>query len=76
MLMIGERLRTIRESKRLSQGDIEKRTGMLRFLHLSRRERPHGSVSIDTLPKYARHSRFRCISFSTMVMPRQRRSRG
>jgi transcriptional regulator with XRE-family HTH domain len=30
MLMIGERLRTIRESKNLSQGDIEKRTGMLR----------------------------------------------
>jgi transcriptional regulator with XRE-family HTH domain len=28
MLMIGERLRTIRESKNLSQGDIEQRTGM------------------------------------------------
>ena len=30
MLMIGERLRTIRESKNLSQGDIEQRTGMMR----------------------------------------------
>ena len=30
MLMIGERLRTIRESKNLSQGDIEKRTGLIR----------------------------------------------
>jgi transcriptional regulator with XRE-family HTH domain len=30
MLMIGERLRTIRGAKKLSQGDIEKRTGMLR----------------------------------------------
>lgn len=29
MLVIGERLRAIRESKNLSQGDIEQRTGML-----------------------------------------------
>jgi cytoskeletal protein RodZ len=36
MLMIGERLRAIRESKNLSQGDIEQRTGMLRCLHLAR----------------------------------------
>ena len=31
MLMIGERLRAIRESKNLNQGDIEKlRTGLIR----------------------------------------------
>ena len=30
MIIIGERLRTIRESKNLSQGDIEKRTGLIR----------------------------------------------
>ena len=29
MLMIGERLKTIRESKDLSQGDIEHKTGLL-----------------------------------------------
>ena len=37
MLMIGERLRTIRESKNLSQGDVEKRTGMLRCYTLASR---------------------------------------
>ena len=29
-MIIGDRLRTLREEKRLSQGDIEKRTGLLR----------------------------------------------
>jgi len=52
MLMIGERLRTIRESKNLSQGDIEKRTGMLRC-YTSRVENGHSVPSIETLAKYA-----------------------
>jgi transcriptional regulator with XRE-family HTH domain len=52
MLMIGERLRTIRESKNLSQGDIEKRTGMLRC-YTSRVENGHTVPSLDTLAKYA-----------------------
>jgi transcriptional regulator with XRE-family HTH domain len=52
MLMIGERLRTIRESKYLSQGDIEKRTGMLRC-YTSRVENGHTVPSIETLAKYA-----------------------
>jgi transcriptional regulator with XRE-family HTH domain len=52
MLMIGERLRTIRESKNLSQGDIEQRTGMLRC-YTSRVENGHTVPSIDTLAKYA-----------------------
>jgi len=52
MLMIGERLRTIRESKNLSQGDIEKRTGMLRC-YTSRVENGHTVPSPDTLQKYA-----------------------
>jgi len=51
MLMIGERLRTIRESN-LSQGDIEKRTGMLRC-YTSRVENGHTVPSIETLAKYA-----------------------
>ena len=64
MLMIGERLRTIRESKNLSQGDIEQRTGMLRC------------YTSTLWPSTRRRSKFRCISFSMMVMPSQRRSKG
>ena len=45
MLMIGERLRTIRESKNLSQGDIEQRTGMMRS-YTSRVENGHTVPSI------------------------------
>jgi hypothetical protein len=30
VMVIGERLRALREQKNLSQGDIEKRTGLLR----------------------------------------------
>jgi transcriptional regulator with XRE-family HTH domain len=52
MLMIGERLRTIRESKNLSQGDIEQRTGMLRC-YTSRVENGHTVPSVETLAKYA-----------------------
>lgn len=52
MLMIGERLRRIRESKNLSQGDIEKRTGLIRC-YTSRVENGHTVPSIETLAKYA-----------------------
>jgi transcriptional regulator with XRE-family HTH domain len=52
MLMIGERLRAIRESKNLSQGDIEKRTGLIRC-YTSRVENGHTVPSLDTLQKYA-----------------------
>ena len=52
MLMIGERLRTFRESKNLSQGDIEQRTGMMRS-YTSRVENGHTVPSIETLAKYA-----------------------
>jgi transcriptional regulator with XRE-family HTH domain len=52
MLMIGERLRTIRESQNLSQGDIEKRTGLTRC-YTSRVENGHTVPSIETLAKFA-----------------------
>jgi transcriptional regulator with XRE-family HTH domain len=52
MLMIGERLRTIRKSKNLSQGEIEKRTGLLRC-YTSRVENGHTVPSLDTLAKYS-----------------------
>src|SRR3984957_2220356 len=52
MLMIAERLRLIRESKNLSQGDIEKRTGMMRS-YTSRVENGHSVPGIGRLAKYA-----------------------
>src|SRR5271163_1668670 len=51
--MIHERLRQLREAKHLSQGDIEKRTGLLRC-YTSRVENGHTVPAIDTLEKYAR----------------------
>ena len=53
MLMIGERLRTIRELKNLSQGDIEKRTGLIRC-YTSRVENGHTVPAVETLEKFAR----------------------
>lgn len=50
---IGERLREIRVSKDLSQGDIERRTGLLRC-YVSRVENGHTVPSIETLEKLAR----------------------
>ena len=52
-MLIGERLRELRESKKLSQGDMEKRTGCLRC-YTSRVENGHTVPSIETLEKYAR----------------------
>jgi transcriptional regulator with XRE-family HTH domain len=52
-MLIGERLRELRESKNLSQGDIEKRTGCLRC-YTSRVENGHTVPGIETLEKYAR----------------------
>src|SRR5882757_84742 len=52
-MMIGERLREIREGKKLSQGDIEKRTGLLRC-YVSRVENGHTVPAIETLEKMAR----------------------
>ena len=51
MLMIGERLRAIRESKNLSQGDIEQRMGMMRS-YTSRVENGHTVASLDMFAKY------------------------
>ena len=52
-MVIGKRLRQLREEKKLSQGDIEKRTGLLRC-YTSRVENGHTVPSVDTLEKYAR----------------------
>jgi transcriptional regulator with XRE-family HTH domain len=52
-MVIGQRLQELREAKHLSQGDIEKRTGLLRC-YTSRVEHGHTVPSIETLEKYAR----------------------
>ena len=52
-MVIGERLRELRESKKLSQGDVERRTGLLRC-YTSRVENGHTVPTIETLEKYAR----------------------
>ena len=52
-MLIGNRLKEIRESKDLSQGHIEKRTGLLRC-YISRVENGHTVPSIETLEKLAR----------------------
>jgi transcriptional regulator with XRE-family HTH domain len=52
-MVIGERLRALREQKKMSQGDIEKRTGLLRC-YISRAENGHSVPAIETLEKIAR----------------------
>ena len=52
-MIIGHKLRELRESKKLSQGDIEQCTGLLRC-YTSRVENGHTVPSVDTLEKYAR----------------------
>jgi len=52
-MIIGDRLRDMREAKKLSQGDVEKRTGLLRC-YISRVENGHTVPAIETLEKMAR----------------------
>ena len=52
-MIIGDRLRSIREEKKLSQGDVEKRTGLLRC-YISRVENGHTVPAVETIEKFAR----------------------
>ena len=52
-MLISDRLRSIREEKNLSQGDIEKRTGLLRC-YVSRVENGHTVPAVETIEKFAR----------------------
>jgi transcriptional regulator with XRE-family HTH domain len=52
-MVIGNRLRILRTDKKLSQGDMEHRTGLLRC-YISRVENGHTVPSVDTLEKLAR----------------------
>ena len=52
-MIIGNRLRQLRTEKELSQGDVEKRTGLLRC-YISRVENGHTVPAVETLEKMAR----------------------
>jgi len=52
-MIIGDRLRSVREQKNLSQGDVEKRTGLLRC-YISRVENGHTVPAVETIEKFAR----------------------
>ncbi|MBZ5659474.1 MAG: helix-turn-helix transcriptional regulator [Acidobacteriia bacterium] len=52
-MIIGDRLRLLREQKQFSQGEIEKRTGLLRC-YISRVENGHTVPAVETLEKFAR----------------------
>ena len=52
-MVIGDKLKELRVTKNLSQGDIEKRTGLLRC-YISRVENGHTVPSVYTLEKMAR----------------------
>jgi transcriptional regulator with XRE-family HTH domain len=50
---IGKRLRDLREAKGLSQGDIERHSGLLRS-YISRVEGGYTAPSLSTLEKFAK----------------------
>jgi transcriptional regulator with XRE-family HTH domain len=52
-MVIAGRLRALRGEKKLSQGDIEKRIGLLRC-YISRVENGHTVPTVETLEKMAR----------------------
>lgn len=52
-MIISNRLRELGDAKKLSQGDIEKRTGLLRC-YISRVENGHTVPTIETLEKMVR----------------------
>jgi len=52
-MYLPDRLRQCREAKNLSQGDIEKRIGLLRC-YVSRVENGHTTPALETLEKMAR----------------------
>src|SRR5260370_37265683 len=49
-MMVGDRLRELREEKKLSQGELMNRTGLARS-YISRVENGHTTPSIETMEK-------------------------
>src|SRR5882672_838402 len=52
-MIIGDRLRELRQQKKFSQGVVEERTGLLRC-YISRVEHGHTVPAVETLEKFAR----------------------
>ena len=52
-MLIGDRLKELREAKQLSQGEMQNRTGLLRC-YISRVENGHTVPAVETLEKIAR----------------------
>jgi transcriptional regulator with XRE-family HTH domain len=52
-LIVGKRLRLLRQEKKLSQVEVEKRTG-LHCCYISRVEHGHTVPAVETLEKFAR----------------------
>lgn len=52
-MIIGDRLRALRDGKNLSQGELEQRTGLLRC-YISRVEHGYTVPSLETLERMAR----------------------
>jgi transcriptional regulator with XRE-family HTH domain len=52
-MYVADRIRELREYKKLSQGDVEKRTGLLRC-YISRVENGHTVPALETLEKLSR----------------------
>jgi transcriptional regulator with XRE-family HTH domain len=52
-VIIGDRLRSLRQQKKLSQGVVEERTGLLRC-YISRVEHGYTVPAVETLEKFAR----------------------
>ena len=51
-MIIGERLRVLREEKKISRGEMEKRTGLLRC-YICRVENGYTVPAVETLAKFA-----------------------
>src|SRR6267143_7331877 len=52
-MIIGERLRALREEQKFSQSEVEKRTGLVPA-YISRVENGHTVPAIETIEKFAR----------------------
>jgi transcriptional regulator with XRE-family HTH domain len=73
MMEIGATIRAQRLQKGLSQGDIEKKTGLLRC-YLSRVENGHTVPSLETLSKIARALDLPITEFFAADAPRSKAS--
>ena len=70
-MVIGERLKALREHRNMSQGDIEKRTGLLR-IYVFRVENGHTVPAIETPKNSLGRSKSRSTNFSMTVRIRRR----